>query len=849
MGKKTINFLRFSLIAIVVFCVAIFIWMCNYMLRENEKTMDQVCKIYTSEMSDQLENHFTSIVDLCQTMAEGIPQRTPPDSVSEYGEEFEKDMKLNGQIRNFTYLALYAEDGHLDIIYGKPVTMNNEELFRTSLANEKETVTVTGTTSSGDNIMLFGTNAAYPMKDGGKSIALVAGLPIEYLNSSMWLMKGRSLVYSHIIRKDGTYVLRNNNTHSDNYLDWLQTVTFDDKTPEETVAEFKDAMSKNEDYSMMATVNGQRRFMYCEPLENSGWYLVTVLLYGTLDQTVADLGDKHLFAAITSCGAILILLALVFFLYFRISRRQLVETENEKHRADRANLAKSEFLSNMSHDIRTPMNAIVGMTAIAKANIDNKSAVEDALDRITLSSNHLLGLINDILDMSKIETGKLTINSEQISLVDVIRGVVNIIQPQIQTKNLKFDIYIRDIQCETIYSDSVRLNQILINLLSNAIKYTPEEGSISVSITQEDSQKGEKYVRTHIRVKDNGIGMSDEFQKRIFDSFVREDNRRIKQIEGSGLGMAITKYIVDAMKGTIKVKSELEKGSEFHVCLDFEKFSVREQDMMLPDLKLLFVDDSKQSCQNAVKTLREMKIQADWATSGLQAIEMAKENYENGDCYQAALLDWKMPDMDGIEIAKQLRTLLGENSAMLLISAYDWGDIESEAKAAGIDGFLCKPLFKSTLYHGLAPYFKPEEDFSNQNTDEPTFDFTGKRLLVAEDYDLNWEICQSLLSAYGFELDWAENGQLCVEMFTSREPGYYDAVLMDLRMPVADGYQATTQIRSSDRPDADIPIIAMTADAFSEDIKRCLECGMNAHVAKPLDMKKLLHMLEKYIGE
>ncbi len=848
MRKKTNRFLRISLIIIVVACIAIFSWMCNYMLEKNKIAMNQVCQIYISEMSDQLETHFTSIVELCQTMTEGIPQRTPPDSVKKYDKKFVNKMKLNGRVRDFTYLALYSEDGQMDILYGDPVTMKNEELFRTYLTRD-ETITVSGTTSSGDTVMLFGTKAAYPMKNGKKSIALVTGLPIEYLNSSLSLAREDSLVYSHIIRKDGSYVLRNDYSHNDNYLDWLRTVSFDGKAPEDTVNQFEEAMSKNESYTMMATVDGQRRYLYCAPLENSGWYLVTVMLYGELDTTVDDLGDKHLLAAITACGTILILLVVIFILYFRMSSRQLKSIAHERWRADRANMAKSEFLSNMSHDIRTPMNAIVGMTAIARSNIGDDAAVEDALDRITLSSNHLLGLINDILDMSKIETGKLSINSEPISLDNVVRGIVTIVQTQINSKKQKFDICIYDIQNETVYSDSVRLYQILSNLLSNAVKYTPKGGSISLDINQEDSEMGEDYVRTHIWVRDTGIGMSEEFQKRIFDSFVREDDQRVNQIEGSGLGMTITKYIVDAMKGTIEVKSEPDKGSEFHVCLDLKRYTFQETDMNLPDLSLLFVDDSRQSCQDVTKNLRDMGIEAEYATTGSRAIEMAKKRHEEKTPYQMVLLDWKMPDMDGIETAKQLGPYLSDDSTMLLVSAYDWGDVENTARAAGINGFLCKPLFKSTLYHGLSSYIAPGETTPHQAEENPEHDFTGKRLLVAEDYDLNWEICQSLLSAYGFELEWAENGKICVEMFTSREPGYYDAILMDLRMPVVDGYQATTQIRNTHRPDANIPIIAMTADAFSEDIKRCLECGMNAHVAKPLDMKKLLHELEKYIGE
>lgn len=575
--------------------------------------------------------------------------------------------------------------------------------------------------------------------------------------------------------------------------------------------------------------------------------MVTVMPYGDLDATITELGYKRIYS--TLIGSVIMLLALlgVFFVYFRLTQRQLKELEEARKQAERANLAKSEFLSNMSHDIRTPMNAIMGMTAIATENMDNTERVGDCLKKISVSGKHLLGLINDVLDMSKIESGKMTLNISRISLRDTMDSIVNIVQPQVKEKNQTFDIFIRNVITESVFCDGVRLNQVLINILGNAVKFTPEEGKIHVIFEQEPSPKGDSYVRVHFRIKDTGMGMSPEFCKRIFDSFSREDNTRVQKTEGTGLGMAITKYIVDKMEGAIEVTSELNRGSEFHVILDLEKASESEEDMRLPDWEMLVVDDNELFGKSAVDSLKEIGVRAEWVDDGLKAVDLVKERHSRQKDYDIVLLDWKMPGMNGIETARRIRNLVGEHVPVLLISAYDWSDFKEEACAAGITGFISKPLFKSTLYYGLKKFVCDEVENDEPSQGEITQDYTGKRILLAEDNDLNWEIANELLSAYGFEVKWAENGKLCVEEFCQSAPGYYDAVLMDLRMPIMNGYEAASAIRKTERKDNDIPIIAMTADAFAEDIQRCLDCGMNAHVSKPIDMNELLHTLEKYI--
>lgn len=551
--------------------------------------------------------------------------------------------------------------------------------------------------------------------------------------------------------------------------------------------------------------------------------------------------------AILGCLVLLAAFMVVFGVYIKLSGKQLEELNEAKKEAEYANRAKSEFLANMSHDIRTPMNAIVGMTAIATANIEKPRQVKDCLRKITLSSKHLLGLINDVLDMSKIESGKLTLSMELISLREIMEGIVSIVQPQIYAKRQKFDVFINDISDEYVYCDGTRLNQVLINLLSNALKFTPEGGRIDVILSQEPSPKGDGYIRTYFRVKDNGIGMEPEFLERVFDSFTREDDKRVHKTEGSGLGMAITKYIVDAMDGTITVESEVDKGSEFCVTLDLERFEEREEDMILPAWDILVVDDDEQLCTGTAEALGEIGINAEWALSGASAVKMAERRHAEARDYHIVLLDWQMPGMNGIETARKMRETIGDDVPILIISAYDWSSIEEEARAAGVSGFISKPLFKSTLYYGLS-CFKDGLSSYAEPIQEEKINPEGKRLLVAEDNELNWEIARELLSSYGFEPTWAKNGSICVEKFTESEAGWYDAILMDLRMPVMNGYEATKAIRESGREDADIPIIAMTADAFAEDVKRCIDCGMNAHIAKPIDIGELIKILQKHIS-
>ena len=593
-------------------------------------------------------------------------------------------------------------------------------------------------------------------------------------------------------------------------------------------------------------MNGETLQIYGNPLPCSEWYLVSVMPYSILNKNVDALENLRIFMVGLACASILIFLSLIFIRYFFITRSQVYELEKARQIALEASTAKSKFLANMSHDIRTPMNAIVGMTAIATAHIDDQKQVQNCLRKITLSSKHLLGLINDVLDMSKIESGKLTLTTDQISLKEVVEGIVNIMQPQVKAKRQTFDIHVENILTENVWCDGVRLNQVLLNLLSNSTKYTPEGGSIQLSLSEEKSPKGENYIRIHIKVKDNGIGMSPDFLKRIYEPYSRADGVRVSKTQGTGLGMAITKYIVEAMEGSLNITSELDKGTEVSLTFDFENAVALEMDMVLPSWNMLVVDDDELLCRTAIDTLKTIGINADWVLSGEKAIELVIQHHQKRDDYQIILLDWKLPGMNGIQVAKEIRRNLGDEVPILLISAYDWSEFEAEAREAGISGFISKPLFKSTLYHALRQYMGAETE--NDQTLNHNIDLSGRRILLAEDNELNWEVAKELLSDLGVELDWAEDGQICLDKFQRSPEGYYDAILMDIRMPHMTGYEATKAIRGLNHPNAlSVPIIAMSADAFSDDIQHCLECGMNAHIAKPIDDIELTRILKRFL--
>ena len=844
--NPTTCFLICSFIGLLIFSIIMFSLLGIYMSRKSKRAVYEIGEIYMSGMNEQMSRHFESVIKLRFNQASGIVSVVPTDTNDK--DRLYEELTYRAQVREFDYLALCSADGEFQTLYGQPIQPLNPKPFVEALLQGEQRVAV-GIDTAGNEVVLFGVDAAYPMHNGDRSIGLIAAVPLEYITDFLFLKEEGQLMYYHIIRPDGSFVIQNPNTELRYFFEQLQKQSdsaVNESSAENPVEKFSAALKKHEEYTAILEVNGEERQIYGISLPYSEWYLVSVMPYTILDNAINNLGSQRIFMTLLSCASVLIILTVIFLRYFSITRSQMNELEKARQAALEANKAKSEFLANMSHDIRTPMNAIVGMTAIAAAHIDDRKQVENCLRKITLSSKHLLGLINDVLDMSKIESGKLTLTTEQISLKEVVEGIVNIMQPQVKTKKQTFDIHVKNILTENVWCDGVRLNQVLLNLLSNATKYTPEGGSIHLSLFEENSPKGERYVRIYIKVKDNGIGMSPDFLKRIYESYSRADGDRIHKTEGAGLGMAITKYIVDAMEGTIDIQSEPDKGTEFLLTFDFEKAAAMNMDMVLPSWNMLVVDDDELLCRTAMDALKSIGIKAEWTLSGEKAIELVNEHHKRREDYQIILLDWKLPGMNGIQVAKEIRHNLGDEVPILLISAYDWSEFESEAREAGISGFISKPLFKSTLYYALRQYMGTETE--NGQTLNPNIDLSGRRILIAEDNELNWEVANELLSDLGVELDWAEDGQICLDKFQKSPEGYYDAVLMDIRMPHMTGYEATKMIRGLKHPDAlSIPIIAMSADAFSDDIQHCLECGMNAHIAKPIDIMEVSRLLKRFL--
>jgi len=841
-------FLIGSFIFLLLISVGAFIFLGFYMNSVSKESIDKLGSLYMSGMDEQISSHFRTLINLKLEQAEVLMEAVPADMNDT--DELYQELIYRANIRNFNYLALCSEDGDIELLSGETVQVADPDPFFESLRNNEKKVAV-GSSSSGNQEILFGIAAEYPMESGETSMALLVAVPVEYIRAMLSSEGEGSLMNTHIIRADGSFIASNMEAEYTDYFSSLYE-RYPNEDPQKIdtyVKELSSAMERQENYSGILEFGGGRQQVYCTSMPYSEWHLVTILPLGILNETVEDLNQHRTNSTILVCVVIFVVLLIIFFVYYKMTCQQIKDLENAREKALQATQAKSLFLSNMSHDIRTPMNAIVGMTAIAITHIDDKEQVQNCLKKITLSSKHLLGLINDVLDMSKIESGKMTLTAERISLREVIEGVVGIVQTQVKGKGQNLNVHIENIITEDVYCDSVRLNQVLLNLLSNAVKYTQEGGTIQLSLLQENAplEKGDTYIRNHIIVRDNGIGMTAEFLEHVFDSYSRADSKRVHKIEGAGLGMAITKHIVDAMGGSITVESESNKGTEFHVVLDLEKAVEQEIDMVLPAWKMLVVDDDEILCRTAVDSLKSIGIQADWTLSGEKAIKMVMKQHQLQDDYQIVLVDWKLPGMDGILVAKQIRQMIDTDMPIILISAYDWSEFEEEARSAGISGFIAKPLFKSTLFYGLRKYMDiaGTTDEAEISTD---MDLSGCHILVAEDNDLNWEVLKELLSYIGMELEWAENGQICLQKFQESESGYFDAILMDIRMPVMNGYEATKAIRALERPDAqDIPIIAMTADSFSEDVQRCLDSGMNAHTAKPINLDEVVSLLKKYI--
>ncbi len=861
LGRRSVRGLVTELLVMLVLCMGVFSAVTLYALSRSDETIDGVSGAFMEQMSAQLRLNFSSELSLYRSELESARLAVAAANI-ESGSDARTVFAEQAASYSFSYAALYSTSGTADVLMGPAVELDDQGAFTAKVLAGEGAVT-SGTAEDGTELLVFAVPVERRMLWGETSAMLAVGVPLADVVDALSLDVSTTQVYTHIVRADGSFVLNSGSTDATSYLqllrdnEGLEGVRYDI-----TADELARTLDERGSAFYVANVNGERYASYLAPLDGTDWFIVSVLPYRVLHDPIDSLVWGLVAAALVGCVVIAGALAFVFVRYLRLARSQMLEldaarrtaddarrtADAAREQADAANRAKSEFLSNMSHDIRTPMNAIVGMTAIARAHADNPAAVSDSLKKIELSAKHLLGLINDVLDMSKIESGRLALNVAPVSLPDIVENIVGIMQPQVHAKRQDFDVVVRGIRCEDVLADATRLNQVLLNLLSNAHKFTPVGGRISLTVEQLDdgAAPAPGRVRTRFTVRDTGIGMSPAFKEKIFDSFEREDTARVRKIEGTGLGMAITKRIVDEMGGDIAVESEQGVGTTFTVTVDLECAGAQEP-MALPAWRLLVVDDDRDLCESATETLEDLGAHAEWVQGGEEAVELVEERSRGAEGFRAVLIDWQMTGMDGIACARAIRARVGSSTPILLISAYDWTEIESEARAAGIDGFVAKPLFRSTLYRALSAV--ADGPSASSEVSAPEADLAGRRVLLAEDNELNWEVARELLGALGLELTWAENGREAVDAFASSEPGTFDAVLMDIRMPEMDGYQATRAIRALPRPDAaTVPVIAMTADAFSEDIERARDAGMDAHVAKPIDLRELVRTLARCLA-
>ena len=672
-----------------------------------------------------------------------------------------------------------------------------------------------------------------PETDILRDAILLRVLPLAELQQK-WVFPQEEFETAELSMIDaaGDYIIKGHSFKNSSFFEFYRSYNSSDTATAKAL--FEKISSSTGSFTMLNS-RGEECILAYTPVEAAGeWTLLNMM---PIRDLIVNNEDWMLIGFVSLGLLILFVVDMAVMLLFN---RQLQEAATE---AAAANKAKTDFLSTMSHDIRTPMNAISGLTTLAQKNLGDKDLVGEHLRKISMASNHLLTLINDILDISKVESGRLSLSPLTFSIAETMENLVNLSQPMVKEKNIDFNFRVGRMDREYFYADQLRLNQIYINILSNAIKYTEPGGKVNVDVYEEDSEKPD-CVRLVYRVADTGMGMSPEFMETMYQPFSRQTDSRVNSIQGTGLGLAITKQMVDLMGGTIDCQSEQGKGTTFTVTLDLPVAERQREDMTLEPMDVLIVDDDEILLETAVDALQSLGVTAESARSGKEALEKITQRHAAGNDYSVVIVDWKMPDLDGIETTRRIRTELGEDTPVLLISAYDGSDIEDMAKEAGANGFVSKPLFRSKLYDKIntilgneATSVEPENDYS---------DLKGLSILIAEDNDINWEIISDMLSMYEITTERAKNGRICVDKMRQAEEGSYALIFMDIQMPEMNGLEATRAIRKLDNPwAASIPIIAMTADAFSENVTECMNAGMNGHIAKPIDINLVIKEIRR----
>ncbi len=847
---RSVFWVVLGLIVLIVVLIISSLWFLTTAQKTTENSVYDVSEVYLQELTKQKINQFQiNLENQVRQLRITIATLATEDTGSK--EKLQNCIKEMNKVSEFDFLALVDNEG---IIYTESDVINDSSPYQDFrpypfIDRNLKTSKVSLEKVDENNMIMVMVPLEDTSFEGRKITGAVAGVNAETFSEKVFTQYDFGRIFCEVIMADGSFVIKTNHNHlkeKANLFSGLgKEAVFGDGF---SIGKVKSDIDSGKSGVASYYLEDILHYTYYAPIEGTDWYMKTTIHYDLVSSKIDAVRQTMTRNSLVQLALVVLMLLAVFCIYLSV-RRKNDKLNYQRIQAEESNRAKSMFLSNMSHDIRTPMNAIIGFTNLAIQSKESMERVQGYLAKILASSNHLLTLINDVLEMSRIESGKIYLDETECNLSEILHDLNTIIIGQIEGKQQELLMDAVDVMNEDVYCDKLRLNQILLNLLSNAIKFTPSGGKISVQFKQKEGAP-EGYGAYELRVKDSGIGMTQEFADKVFTPFERERTSTVSGIQGTGLGMAITKSIVDLMDGRIEVKTAPEQGTEFIIHVNFRLQETQREYTPIAELtgvKALVVDDDFDACDAATRMLLKLGMQSEWTLSGKEAVLRTKQSVSLNDAFGVYIIDWRLPDLGGVEVARQIRAIVGDSAPILIMTAYDWSNIEDEARAAGVNAFCSKPMFMSDLQATLSKAIGQQVMIpESSDTPEETADFTGKRVLLVEDNELNREIAHEILSQAGFEVEAAEDGSIAVEIVKESKPGYYDLILMDVQMPIMNGYEATRAIRSlEDKELASIVIIAMTANAFEEDKKAALDAGMNDHIAKPIDIEVLFEVLGK----
>lgn len=841
---RSVFWVVLGLVVLIVVLMISSFWFLTTAQKTTENSVYDVSEVYLQELTKQKINQFQiNLENQVRQLRIAIATLDAEDTSSK--EKLQNCIKETNKVSEFDFFALLDNEG---IIYTESDVINDSSQYPFINRDLKKSKVSLEKVDENNMIMVM-----VPLEDTSfeerKIIGAVAGVNAGTFSEKVFTQYDFGRIFCEVIMADGSFVIKTNHNHLKEKFNLFsglgKEAVFGDGF---SIGKVKSDIDSGKSGVASYYLEDILHYTYYAPIEGTDWYMKTTIHYDLVSSKIDAVRQTMTRNSLVQLALVVLMLLAVFGIYLSV-RRKNDKLNYQRIQAEESNRAKSTFLSNMSHDIRTPMNAIIGFTNLAIQSKESMERVQGYLAKILASSNHLLTLINDVLEMSRIESGKIYLEETECNLSEILHDLNTIIIGQIEGKQQELLMDAVDVMNEDVYCDKLRLNQILLNLLSNAIKFTPSGGKISVQFKQKE-EAPEGYGAYELRVKDSGIGMTQEFADKVFTPFERERTSTVSGIQGTGLGMSITKSIVDLMDGRIEVNTAPEQGTEFIIHVNFRLQETQREYTPIAELtgvKALVVDDDFDACDAATRMLLKLGMQSEWTLSGKEAVLRTKQSVSLNDAFGVYIIDWRLPDLGGVEVARQIRAIVGDSAPILIMTAYDWSNIEDEARAAGVNAFCSKPIFMSDLQATLSKAIG-QQVMIPEASEEPvdTVDFTGKRVLLVEDNELNREIANEILSQAGFEIEAAEDGSIAVEMVEQSAPGYYDLILMDVQMPIMNGYEATRAIRSmEDKELASTVIIAMTANAFEEDKKAALEAGMNDHIAKPIDIEVLFEVLGK----